>query len=698
MTPSPNRPTFYLTTPIYYANARPHVGSAYTTLVADTIARFKRMQGYDVAFLTGTDEHGENIARAAAKLGVTPRELVDRNSAVFRALWNALGISYTHFVRTTSADHLRAVRRLLLRARDAGYIYKSFYEGRYCVYDNLYVSDNTDPVDCPQCGRPAEVVSEENHFFKLSAFQDKLLQLYNDQPEFIRPAFRRNEIVRFVESGLRDISVSRRTVKWGLPWPDDPEQVVYVWYDALTSYLSGIGYGDDELQFEKYWPAQLHLVGKEIIRFHCVYWPAFLMAADEPLPKEIFAHGWLLFDQEKMSKSKGNVAYAEPIARVLGVDALRYYLLRDVPFGQDGNFSHDALITRYNSDLANGLGNLASRTLTMIERYCGGQVPAPLSAIALGEGETSLQAALTQAAREVLAAYEELSFSRALELLWAAISAVDGYLTAQKPWTLAELPEQRDRLDTVLYYSAESLRIIVALAHPVLPNATFKIWTQLGQSGALAEARIDQLSWGQMPAGTRIGEPSAVFPRVEKKEALERILTMEQDMLSQKPAASGPAASKAAGQSSAAVSAASSGNPAGTSGGAGAPSGSAPGAPAGAPSSNEAPARIGIDDFTKIEMRVGLVKSAERVANADKLLKLMVDIGDEVRQIVAGIATAYEPDQLVGRKVAVVVNLQPRKLRGVESNGMILAASAGPDGKPVLAGFLEDVPVGSRLK
>jgi len=660
-----NRPKFYLTTPIYYANARPHVGSAYTTLVADTIARFKRMHGYDVAFLTGTDEHGENIARAAAKAGVTPREHVDRYSAVFRNLWNELGISYTHFIRTTSPEHLRAVRRLLLRARDAGYIYKGFYQGRYCVYDNLYVSDSTDPVDCPLCGRPAEVVSEENYFFKLSAFQEKLLKLYQEQPDFIRPAFRRNEVQRFVEAGLRDISLSRKTVKWGLPWPDDPEQVVYVWYDALTSYLSGIGYGDDELQWERYWPAQLHLIGKEIIRFHCVYWPAFLLAAQEPLPKAVFAHGWLLFEQQKMSKSKGNVAYAEPIARTIGVDALRYYLLRDVPFGQDGNFSHEALLTRYNSDLANGLGNLASRTLTMIGRYCEGQVPAAHSA-AIGDAEKSLAAAVTEAARGSAAQYEELSFSRALELIWAAIAQVDGYITAEKPWSLAENPAERARLETVLYYAAESLRILVMLAHPVLPEATAKIWRQLGQFGALGEARIDQLAWGALRPGALIGEPAAVFPRVEKTETLEKIAAMEQEIVNPQgtPTATTPAAAPAA----------------------------QPGAAA------AANARISIDDFTKVEMRVGQVKSAERVAGADKLLKVMVDVGEEVRQIVAGIATAYQPEQLVGRKVVVVVNLQPRKLRGVESNGMIVAASVGSEGKPVLAGFLEDVPVGSRLK
>jgi methionyl-tRNA synthetase len=664
------RPKFYLTTPIYYANARPHVGSAYTTLVADTVTRFKRMQGYDVAFLTGTDEHGENIARAAAKLSITPRELVDRNSAIFRNLWDQLGIGYTHFIRTTSAEHLRAVRRLLLKARDAGYIYKSHYKGRYCIYDNLYITDTEEPADCPVCGRPGELVSEENYFFRLSAFQDRLMKLYETQPDFIRPSFRRNEILRWVEGGLRDISVSRKTVKWGLPWPDDPEHVIYVWYDALTSYLSGIGYGDDELQWEKYWPAQLHLIGKEIIRFHCVYWPAFLMAADEPLPKSIFAHGWLLFDQQKMSKSKGNVAYPEPIARTLGTDALRYYLLRDVSFGQDGNFSHDALVTRYNSDLANGLGNLASRTLSMIARYCEGQVPAPSPHVS-GDPEAQLADALTEAIHTTIKEYEELSFSRALETIWGAVAQVDGYLTAQKPWTLAaEDQTMRVRLNTVLYCAAESVRIIVALAHPVLPEATPKIWAQLGQFSKLGEFRLDQLAWGGLRPGTTLGELAPVFPRVEKSEVLEKIAMMEEEIT--KPAQ--PAAPAAAVPGHPAVAAA---------------------GPAAAPAKS---GKIGIDDFLKVEMRVGQVKSAEKVAGADKLLKVMVDLGDEVRQIVAGIALQYSPEQLVGRKVVVVCNLEPRKLRGVESNGMIVAATAGPDGAPVLAGFLEDVPVGSRLK
>jgi methionyl-tRNA synthetase len=663
-----SRPKFYLTTPIYYANARPHVGSAYTTLVADTVARFKRMQGYDVAFLTGTDEHGENIARAAAKAGITPRELVDRNSAIFRGLWDQLGIGYTHFIRTTSTEHLRAVRRLLLKARDAGYVYKSVYQGRYCIYDNLYITDSPEPADCPVCGRPGELVDEENYFFKLSAFQDRLMKLYEERPDFIRPPFRRNEILRWVETGLRDISVSRKTVKWGLPWPDDPEHVIYVWYDALTSYLSGIGYGDDELEWERYWPAQLHLIGKEIIRFHCVYWPAFLMAANEPLPKCVFAHGWLLFEQQKMSKSKGNVAYPEPIARTLGADALRYYLLREVSFGQDGNFSHDALVTRYNSDLANGLGNLASRTLAMIQRYCEGLVPAPSEYVS-GDPETSLQTALTEAIRAAVEQYEELSFSRALEAIWSAVAQVDGYLTAQKPWSLAaEDQTMRRRLETVLYSAAEAIRIIVALAHPVLPEATPKFWAQLGQFSSLGDLRLDQLAWGGLRPGTAIGELAPVFPRVEKSEVLEKIAAMEEEII--KPAQ--PAA----------------------------PAVPVPGHPAAAAASAPAAAKSGkitIDDFLKVELRVGQVKSAEKVAGADKLLKVMVDLGDEIRQIVAGIALQYTPEQLVGRKVVVVCNLEPRKLRGVESNGMIVAASA-PDGSPVLAGFLEDVPVGAKLK
>ncbi len=650
-------PKFYITTPLYYANARPHVGSAYSTLVCDTIARYKRQCGYEVAYLTGTDEHGENIERAAVKLGITPRELVDRNSQVFRDLWKLLDIRYTHFIRTTSPEHVRSVHRILLRARDKGYIYKGYYQGRYCIHDNLYVSDSTDPADCPTCGRPAELVSEENYFFKLSAFQGRLLELYEKHPEFVQPDFRRNEVISFVRSGLRDISVSRKTIKWGVPWPGDPEQIVYVWYDALTGYMTGIGYGDDEEQFEKYWPADVHMIGKEIIRFHAVYWPAFLMAAEEPLPKTIFAHGWLLFEQQKMSKSKGNVAYAEPIVRVLGSDALRYYLLRDVSFGQDGNFSHQALVTRYNSDLANGLGNLASRTLTMIERYCDGRIPEPRITVAPSEEEEDYPG-LSHRARDIIQLqYERCSFSQALETIWGMLSQVDKYLTFEKPWVLAEDPSQRVRLEKVLYKAAEALRFVAVVAHPALPHATQELWEQLGQKGKVEDQRIDQFQWGLLQPGTPIGKIQPIFPRVKKDEALDQMEELEQELL--RPT-SGPAPAASAKEAKSNV--------------------------------------ITIEDFAKVEMRVGEVKSAERIAGADKLLRLLVDIGDEVRQLVAGIAEVYKPEDLVGRKVVVVTNLQPRKLRGVDSNGMILAASVGEQGKPVLAGFLEDVPVGARLK
>ena len=680
---------FYLTTPIYYANSRPHVGSAYTTIVCDVVARYKRMCGYDVAYLTGTDEHGVNIERAAEKAGISPAELVDRNQKIFIELWKLLGIQYTHFIRTTETRHARAVQNLIRRtlARDKGLpaekrsIFKRRYEGRYCIYDNLYISDTPEPADCPNCGRPGELVSEDNYFFRLSAYQDRLLELYTKNPQFVHPDFRFNEVKSFVEGGLKDLSISRKSIKWGIPWPDDPEHVFYVWYDALTSYMSGIGFVDGEHDGPdfRYWPADIHAMGKEIIRFHAVYWPAFLMAAGMPLPKQIVAHGWLLFEQEKMSKSKGNVAYPEPIVKVLGNDALRFYLLREVVFGQDGNFSRDALITRYNADLANGLGNLASRVIAMIHQYCGGQIPKISERFNKETGNTwdsvESNALRAKTVGEICALYDRFDFSSLTEKIWEIVAHYeygDGFLARYKPWALADKPEMRWFVDSILYIAAETLRAVTVLAHPIIPDATQKIWEQLGQSGKLADQRIDQLKWGGLKSGTQVGRSEAVFPRADKKDAMERIEAMENEIRT-------PGSTVAAAVSS---------TPAGgtTPAGAAATAAPAPGA------------KITIDDFAKVELRVGVVKSAEKVQGADKLLKVMVDIGDEVRQVLAGIALAYAPEQLVGRKVVVVTNLAPRKMRGQESNGMLLAASDGADGKPVLVTFAEDIPAGAKVK
>jgi methionyl-tRNA synthetase len=705
-----SQPKFYLTTPIYYANSRPHVGSAYTTIVCDVIARYKRMCGYDVAYLTGTDEHGVNIERAAEMLGITPQQLVDKNERIFRELWKLLGITNTEFIRTTELRHARAVQNLVRRTQERDKklepsqraIYQAKYEGRYCIYDNLYVSDTAEPADCQICGRPGELVSEENYFFRLSAYQQKLLELYKNTPHFVHPDFRFNEVKSFVEGGLKDISISRKSIKWGIPWPDDPEHVFYVWYDALTSYLSGIGFESEDAQkraeFERFWPADIHAMGKEIIRFHAVYWPAFLMAAGIELPKQIIAHGWLLFEQEKMSKSKGNVAYPEPIVKVLGNDALRYYLLRDVVFGQDGNFSRESLITRYNADLANGLGNLANRTLTMIERNLGGVMPS------CGSGANLVETFKGENLGEIAKLYGRFDFSQALEKVWGLVAACDKFLAAEKPWTYADDPARREALERTLFTAADVLRIACVLGHPVIPDATQKIWQQLGQAGKIEDVRIDQLKWQELKSGTKIGKPEGVFPRIDKKEALERIETMENEIRnpdSTQPETSTTTTKKppegaSTGTSAAGAAAIPAGAPgAGTSAGGAALAASGAGA---ALAAAAAPAKIGIEDFAKIELRVGLVKSAEKVAGADKLLKVMVDIGDEVRQVLAGIAPSYAPEELVGRKVVVVTNLAPRKMRGVESNGMLLAASAGPDGKAVLCTFAEEIPTGAKVK
>ncbi len=673
---------FYITTPIYYVNARPHIGHTYTTVVCDTVARRQRLMGMDTWFLTGTDEHGQKIERSAIAAGCSPQEFTDRVSAEFRQLWDRMKLTYDDFIRTTEPRHVRGVQALFKRLQDRGYIYKGSYSGQYCVFDELYV-DVTEPgAPCPECGRPTETVQEENYFFKLSAMQERLLKLFAENPDFIRPETRRNEVIAFVKSGLRDLSVSRTTVKWGIPVPGDEKHVIYVWFDALANYITALGFGSDDpkdkAKLERYWPADVHMVGKEIVRFHCVYWPAMLMAAEIPLPKSIVAHGWLLFEESKMSKSRGNIVRTETILDTLGADTLRYFLLREIVFGSDGSFSFDALVQRFNADLANGLGNLSSRTLSMITRYFDGEIPYPSSG-----ARTAADDAVAELAQRTItdfnAQFEQFQFSRGLETAWGLVAAVNKYIVENEPWAVAEKEDQdsRARLATILHTSAEALRIVTALVHPVIPESSARIWEQLGL-GDISKLDLRNLAWGQLPLHTKLGTVEAVFPRADKS-TIERMQQMEQEHAAR------------AGQA-AVVDSTKEAKPANV------PVIPAPAVAAAAAVPAPASNIINIDDFAKVELRVGQVKVAEKVKGADKLLRLEVDIGSEVRQVVAGIAKAYDPEKLIGRKVVIVANLAPRKLRGLESQGMIVAASFGEDGTPVLAGFLEDVPNGARLK
>jgi methionyl-tRNA synthetase len=673
---------FYITTPIYYVNARPHIGHTYTTVVCDTVARRQRLMGMDTWFLTGTDEHGQKIERSAVAAGCSPKEFVDRVSGEFRGLWDRMKLTYDDFIRTTEPRHIRGVQALFRRLQERGYIYKGSYSGQYCVFDELYV-DVTEPnAPCPECGRPTETVQEENYFFKLSAMEEPLLKLYTENPDFIRPEGRRNEVIAFVRSGLRDLSVSRTTFKWGIPVPGDEKHVIYVWLDALANYLTAIGYGSDDpkdkAKLQRYWPADVHMIGKEIVRFHCVYWPAFLLAAGIPLPKSIVAHGWLLFEESKMSKSRGNIVRTETVLDTLGADTLRYFLLREVVFGSDGSFSFDALVQRFNADLANGLGNLSSRTLSMITRYFEGEIPYP-STGARTAGDDAIAELAQRTITDFNAQFEQFQFSRALETAWALVAAVNKYIVENEPWAVADKEDQdsRARLATILHTSAEALRIITALVHPVIPESSARIWEQLGL-GDINKLDLRNLAWGQLPLHTKLGTVEAVFPRADKS-TIERMQQMEQERAAQATQTAVVETTEATKPAEAA--------PLPT------PAVVAP-ATAAAPASNT----ITIDDFAKVELRVGQVKVAEKVKGADKLLRLEVDLGTEVRQIVAGIAKAYDPEKLIGRKVVIVANLAPRKLRGLESQGMIVAASLGDEGLPVLAGFLEDVPNGARLK
>jgi methionyl-tRNA synthetase len=674
----------------------------------------------------------------------------------WRGLWDRLGLTYDDFIRTTEPRHERGVQKLFATLRDRGFIYKGSYTGQYCVSDELYVDGPAGTV-CPDCGRVTETVSEENYFFKLSAFERKLLEFYEANPGFMGPESTRREVISFVRGGLRDLSVSRTSFSWGIPVPGDEKHVIYVWLDALANYMTALGYGSDDpkdqARFAKFWPADLHLVGKEITRFHCVYWPAFLMAAGIPLPRSVMANGWLLFDQGKMSKSRGNIVRAETVVEVLGADALRYFLLREIPFGQDGGFSFDALVQRYNGDLANGYGNLVSRVVNMVHKYFGGVVP---KAGAETAAETALRTCAEQTIAEFGPAFDELNFSEALKSLWLLVAETDGYLTANAPW---KKPADRSEADhitlqaRVLATAAESIRIITALVYPVLPDSAAKVWRQLGESeiaDAAKKSFLTNIAWGGLKAGTKFGEPAPLFPRAEK-DVVERMQNIEdQNSSSAVEAASrGEANAKPLAPAKDAIAPAklpkpnapaistkivetkSQHAPTATPRAVGQgfspdnkpaqptralahdvsstekssvppsvqlPAASQPAEPSSAPPQVTAePQKISIDDVIKVDLRVAQILVAERVPKADKLLRLEVDLGYEKRQILAGIAQYYEPERLVGRKIVIVANLAPRMMRGLESNGMLLAASL-PDGAPVLAGFLEEVPLGARLK
>lgn len=671
---------FYITTPIYYVNSHPHLGHLYTTLVADTVARYKRQRGFETFFLTGTDEHGLNIERAAEKSDLPVQRHVDNIVNEFKTAFAPYGLTNNHWVRTTDDYHKRGVQELWRRAKANGYIYKGKYEGLYCANCNEFYSESEatagedGTLNCPTHERPLDRVAEESYFFKLSEFQDRLLELYEKNPNFIRPETRRNEVMSFVRGGLNDLSISRVSVKWGIPVPDDPAHTMYVWFDALSNYITAIGFGNDqfggEKHFKKFWPADLQLVGKDILRFHTVYWPAFLIAAGLEPPKTVFAHGMWLSGGRKMSKTLGNVIDLAVLQKHFTTDAVRYFCLREMVFGQDGDFTYEALLERVNAGLANGLGNLASRTLTMVGRYCDGVVPAPGEADAeltarAGEVRDAVAQSLAQFDRE----FDEHNFSRALEAAWSAIERVDKFISDARPWDLAKQPEGRGSLELVLHTATETLRHLTALLAPILPNAAQEIWEQLGEAGKVGEVAPNALRWGQS-TGKRIGEIKPIFPKLDKKKVMDEIKQQEAASQAARTEESKEQPVQAPAQAAQTVS-----EPA------------------------VAPTYITIDDFAKVELRVGQILTAERIPKADKLLKFTIDLGEaEPRQILAGIAQYYEPEKLIGRKVIVVANLAPRKMRGLESQGMILAASVGEEGRPVLAGFLEDVPNGAKLK
>lgn len=640
------RQTFYLTTPIYYVNDLPHIGHIYTTVVADAIARYKRMRGFDVYFLTGTDEHGQKIDRSARDQGVSPLELADRVVRRYHELWQLLQITHNDFIRTTEPRHHAGVQEIIARLQAKGDIYRDSYEGWYCAgCEAFYPESQLVEGCCPDQGHPVERLREESYFFRLSAYQEPLLQHFRANPEFIRPASRYNEVVRFVEGGLRDLSISRASLKWGIPFPDDESHVVYVWLDALTNYISALGFGGQgRAGFEKFWPADLHLVGKDILRFHCVYWPAFLMSAGVPLPRHVYGHGWWLRDEKKMSKSLGNVVRPDELLARLGPDPLRYFLLREMTFGQDANFSDEGYLTRYNADLANGLGNTAARATAMARRYCDGRTPA------VACGDNVIRERAEEVAARYLAAMDGLEFHRALEAVWELLAAVDAYINDKAPWSIAKQEgPTSERLRRILFNCLEALRLVAVMTSPVMPGVSERLLAQLGV--ATSSPAATSLHWGELEKECPLGPQEALFPRVD----VQQYFAEENVGIDEKP--STPAPEAAVGHDD----------------------------------------QVSIDEFARIRLVVGTIRVAERVPKSKKLIRMEVDLGEgSLRQIVAGIGAGYEPETLVGRRAVFVANLKPATLMGVESKGMILAATL--DGAPVLLDVDGEVPPGTPVK